>query len=323
MSRRAIDVQPPARWPRATQDVYEGLQTYRIVGASACVTAILGALHALAQDIASQHRGNVYGELVDAGARFCALKPSTAAYANAVQWLLTGLNQDVDANEAASQVADRVNRYTTYSRRSLERIVDEACRLLPAMGHVLIHDYSSTVLAILEEAARRGNVMTVCVTAGAPVDQGPKVAHAVARAGHRPVYLPDTGIGRVMAEVDIVLSGVETLFLNGDLANTVGTYPLALVARDVRIPIYGVTERIKIHPTTDTVRAGELSARVLHAWPSDSSNLPAGTEVRREVLDLTPAALITGYVTEEGIIAPSQVRAALERFYAELASAAA
>jgi translation initiation factor 2B subunit (eIF-2B alpha/beta/delta family) len=323
VSHRANESEPSEHWPPATREVYAGLQTYRIVGASACLTAILGGLNALAQDVASRHRGNVYRELVAAGSLFCSLKPNTAAYANAVQWLLIGLNQDMDAKEVASQVADRVNTYAAYSRRSLNRIVDESCRILPARGHVLIHDYSSTVLAIIEEAARRDNLLTVYVTAGAPVDQGPRVAQGVARAGHRLVYLPDTGIGRVMTEVEIVFSGVETLFRNGDLANTVGTYPMALVARDVRIPIYGVTERIKIHPTTERVTAGDLSARVLHAWPSDLSNLPTGTEVRREVLDLTPAELITGYVTEEGVIPPSHVRSALERFYAELAGATA
>lgn len=323
MSHGANEAEPSEHWPPATREVYIGLQTYRIVGASACVTAILGGLHALAQDVALRHRDNVYRELVEAGSLFCSLKPNTAAYANAVQWLLFDLNENVDAKDAATQVADRVNKYAAYSRRSLHRIVDEACRLLPARGHVLIHDYSSTVLAIIEEAARRDNLLTVYVTAGAPVDQGTKVARAVARAGHRLVYLPDTGIGRVMAEVEIVLSGVETLFRNGDLANTVGTYPIALVARDARIPMYGVTERIKIHPTADTVRAENLSARVLHAWPSDSRDLPTGADVRSEVLDLTPAELITGYVTEEGTILPSQVRSALERFYAELASAAA
>jgi methylthioribose-1-phosphate isomerase len=323
VSRGANESEPLKHWPPATREVYTGLQTYRIVGASACVAAILDGLHALGRDVASRHRDNVYRELVEAASLFCSLKPNTAAYANAVQWLLFGLNENVDAKEVVTQVADRVDTYAAYSRRSLHRIIDEACRLLPARGHVLIHDYSSTVLAIIEEAARRDNLLTVYVTAGAPVDQGPKVAHEVARAGHRLVYLPDTGIGRVMAEVEIVLSGVETLFRNGDLANTVGTYPIALVARDARIPMYGVTERIKIHPTADTIRAEMLSARVLHAWPKDLCDLPNGTDVRREVLDLTPAELVTGYITEEGIIPPSHVRSALERFYAELAGAAA
>lgn len=311
-------VPPPRHWPVATKDVYEGLQTYRIVGASACVAAIMRALRDLAAYVAVQNESTVYRELMEAGALFCSLKPSTAAYANAVHWLLQGLDEDSEAEHAAARVVAGVERYSAYSRRSVKSIVDESCDLLPRGGHLLIHDYSSTVLAIVREAGRQGKHLTVFVTAGAPVNQGGKVAEAVVTAGHHLTYLPDAGVGRVMGEVDVVLSGVETLFRNGDLANTIGTYPIALIAREAQIPIYGVTERTKIHPTATDVTVGELTARVLHPWPPNEGALPPGTDVRREVLDLTPAALMTGYVTEEGIIAPSDVAGALERLYRDL-----
>lgn len=307
-------------WPDETRDVYQGLQTYRIVGASACVLAIMHALQVLAAHAAVPPNSNVYRELSSAGALFSALKPDTAAYMNAVRWLVTGLEAMTDAGEAAAKVARRVEQFSAHSSRSVARIVTEACRLLPLQGHLLIHDYSSTVLAIVHEAGRQGKNLHIFVTAGAPVNQGSRVAEAVVAAGHQLTYLPDAGIGRVMTEVDIVLSGVETLFRNGDLANTVGTYPIALVAREARVPLYGVTERMKIHPTASGVTAGDLTAQVLHAWPPDEDNLPPNANIRREVLDLTPAALVTGYVTEEGVLSIPEVDGALARLYNELDS---
>lgn len=323
MSRNRIKADCPADWPRETRAVYEGLRTYRIVGASACVTAIMRALQALAAHVAARDTDNVVRQVREAGTRFCALKPSTAAYVNAVRWLLTGLDADSDARESADLISVRVGRYAAYSRESVECIVDTACSLLPARGRILVHDYSSTVLAITDEAGRRGRVLTVFVTAGEPMGQGPKVAYAMASAGHRVVYLPDAGIGRVMAELDLIFTGVETLFRDGDLANSVGTYPLALTARDANVPVYGVTERIKIHPTMVTASVDELNALVLHPWPDADQVLPAGTDVRREVLDLTPARLIAGYVTEEGVLDPSRVPGALDRLYEKLAGAGA
>lgn len=316
-------LEAPATWPAEAKEVYDGLQTYRIVGASACVAAIMQALQAVAEYVRITGAGNPYGEVFDAGARFCALKPSTAAYANAVRWLLTGLDREADAQEVSSQIEARVKSYAGYRRDSLARIVEEAYALLPAHGRVLIHDYSSTVLAVMDAAGQRGTVLTAFVTAGEPVDQGPKVAQVVSAAGHHVVYLPDAGIGRIMGEVGLVLSGVETLFRNGDLANTVGTYPIALVAREAGVPLYGVTERMKIHPNASTVTAQDLTARVLHPWPHDGDALPAGAEVRSEVLDLTPAALVTGYVTEEGVLGPSHVSEAAERLYAALGASMA
>lgn len=311
---------PPPTWPRETQDVYMALQTYRIVGASACVAAIMRALRALAMEAAARPGADVYRELSDAGALYCALKPSTAAYANAVRWLLAGLETTPRETPAvaAATVAQRVDAFAAYSRRSLDRIVADGCALLAPQTRLLVHDYSSTLLAILTEAGRQGNHLTVFVTAGQPVDQGPKVARAVAAAHHRVTYLPDTAIGRVMSEVDLVLSGVETLFWNGDLANTVGTFPIALVARELHVPFYGASERIKIHPHAVSPSVGDLTAQVLHGWPRVESDLPAGTTIRREVLDLTPAHLVSGYITEEGMLRPEQVADALERFYAEI-----
>ncbi len=181
----------------------------------------------------------------------------------------------------------------------------------------MIHDYSSTVLAVIAEAGRRHLGLHVYVTTGSPVDQGPRVARLAADAGHHVIYLPDSGIGRVIGEVNVVLSGVETLFRNGDLVNTVGTYPIALVAQQSEVPLYGVTERMKIHPSATEVTVSDLGAEVLHPWPQPGTVLPPGTEIRRQVLDLTPAHLVTGYVTEEGVIDPSLVAGAIDHLYAE------
>ncbi len=311
---------PPASWPSGARDVYTALQTYRIVGASACTAAIVEALTALAADVAGRPGGHVYQELSAAGSLFCALKPNTAAYANVVHLLLRGLDTVSAAPSAlAATVAQRGDAFSRYSTASVQQIAAMEANLLVAHSGVLVHDYSSTILAVLAEAGRRDKDLMVFVTAGQPVDQGPKVARAVASYGHRVTYLPDAAIGRVITSVDVVLGGVETLFQNGDLANTVGTFPIALVARDAGVPFYGVTERIKIHPTATTVSVAELTAQVLHGWPPPQVELPPHTRTCPEVLDLTPARLVTSYVTEVGLVAPSQVAAALQDLWSRLA----
>src|SRR5579864_2008994 len=114
------------------------------------------------------------------------------------------------------------------------------------------------------------------------------------------------------------LTGVETLFRSGDLANTVGTYPISLVAREHGVPVYGVTECLKIHPTQETIGLDELSAELLKPWPASREGLPPGAEVETHVLDLTPAALVSGLVTEQGLISPTETAAALQRLHADL-----
>jgi translation initiation factor 2B subunit (eIF-2B alpha/beta/delta family) len=303
-----------ADWPPAARDVYEGLRSYRIVGASACVEAIVGALEALARSAAEGGRGDVSDVVAAAGADFCALKPSTAAYANVVRWLTEGVG---DGADGADRVADRAATLRAYRERSLRRIAAEGAALVRERGSVLVHDYSSTVLAILR-AAGAGGGLPVVVTAGEPIGQGARVAREVHAAGHRVTFIPDGAIARHLPHVGVVLSGVETLFGDGSLANTVGTYPIALVARELGVPVFGATECLKVHPRTERASVDELTARLLHPWPLADAGLPPGTEVATEVLDLTPAALVAGYVTEQGILAPDEVRGALERLFAAL-----
>lgn len=303
----------PSAWPPAVRDVYIGLQTYRIVGASACIDAIMQALDALAWETAQRPGGDVYGEVSRAGALFCALKPNTAAYVNAVQWVTSDLQAEPDsADHLAATVTQRIEAYRRDKQRGLERIADEGANLLAPVCRVLLHDYSSTVLAVLAEAGRRGQHLEAVVTAGQPVDRGPQVAALVASYGHGVTFIPDTAVGRVMPEIDVVLTGVETLYRNGDLANTIGTYPIALVAREGHVPVYGVTQCLKIHPTATGVRTADLTARLLHDWPDTAVALPAGARTRLEVLDLTPARLVTGYVTDAGVLAPHQMEVALQ-----------
>lgn len=303
---------PPA-WPASARDVYAGLRSYRIVGASACVDAIMHALGDVARTAAERPGGDVARDVVRAGDLFCALKPDTAAYVNAVRWVTADLQAEPGAPaRVAAAVSRRIDAYRRHQQRSLSRIADEGANLLAPRGRVLLHDYSSTVLAVLAEVGRRGQRLHVVVTAGQPVDQGPRVAALTASYNHHVTFVPDTAIGRIMPDVDVVLTGVETLYSNGDLANTIGTYPIALVAREAKTPVYGVTECVKIHPTATGVRAADLTARLLHSWPEAASALPAGTIIRTEVLDLTPAHLVTGYITDAGVLAPDQMDVAVQ-----------
>lgn len=303
----------PPTWPVSAREVYAGLRSYRIVGASACVDAIMQALGDVARTVAERSGGDVAREVARAGDLFCALKPDTAAYVNAVQWATADLHTESGApTEVAAMVMRRIDAYRRHQQRSLGRIADEGATLLAAHGRVLLHDYSSTVLAVLAEVGRRGQRLHVVVTTGQPVNQGPRVAAVAASYNHHVTFVPDTAIGRVMSDVDVVLTGVETLYSNGDLVNTIGTYPIALVAREAKAPVYGVTECVKIHPTATGVRVADLTARLLHSWPEAASVLPAGAIIRTDVLDLTPAHLVTGYITDAGILAPDQMDVAVQ-----------
>jgi methylthioribose-1-phosphate isomerase len=105
-------------------------------------------------------------------------------------------------------------------------------------------------------------------------------------------------------EVDVVLVGADRVAANGDTANKVGTYPLAVLAARHGIPFYVCAPTSSV----DLTAPGGAAIPIEERNPDEVLEFrgvrtaPAGTEVRNPAFDITPAELITGFVTEEGLI---------------------
>lgn len=303
----AHTVTVPRWWPEETRACHDDLVTYRLVGASACADRITLALEALATT-AEAHGRDVRSTLTDAGRRFCAIKPDTALYLNVVEYLIDG-----DATAAA--VAERVLTLRAHRHDAQQRVVEQSAELLGAATTLLVHDYSSMVIRILDELGRQAP-RHVVVTAGEPLGQGRRVARLVGEAGHDVTYVPDATVGRHAGRIDAFITGVETFYADGSLANTVGTLSLALLCRQFDAHVIAPAECLKLHPRRHSIRVEELTARMLHPWPGTNEGVDPTWLIDDHVLDAVPGALITSYVTERGIASASEVGALARGFAA-------
>jgi methylthioribose-1-phosphate isomerase len=140
-----------------------------------------------------------------------------------------------------------------------------------------------------------------------PYLQGARLtAWELAQAGVPHTLIPDVAAGHLMSrgEVDVVLVGADRVAANGDTANKVGTYPLAVLAARHGIPFYVCAPTSSVDLATPDGASIEIEER-----PADEVLLirgvaiaPPGTVVRNPSFDVTPAELITGIVTEEGVL---------------------
>lgn len=297
-----MTAQAPAWWPRTAVGCFEDLVTYRLVGASACADRITGALVSVAAASQSQHR-NVTLDLADAASLFCDLKPDTALYRNLAEQLRragrTGRAEEV--RRAAQVVSD-------YRRAARENVISHTCDLLGHAETLLVHDYSSMVMHILERLGDDGPRQIV-VTAGEPLGQGPHIAHAAAAAGHHITFIPDMSAARIIDRVDYFLTGVECFYGDGSIANTVGTLMLALLCRDAGVPVVAPAETLKCDLEHASVSDVELTASLLHPWPAVPPDHSSEWRTVPFVLDAVPAALLAYFVTEDGKCEPDQVGA--------------
>jgi methylthioribose-1-phosphate isomerase len=164
-----------------------------------------------------------------------------------------------------------------------------------------------TALGVVQAAHHAGRALHVWVDETRPYLQGARLtAWELAQAGVPHTLIPDVAAGHLMArgEVDAVIVGADRVAANGDTANKVGTYTLAVLAARHGIPFFvaAPTSSVDLEmPDGAAIPIEERRADEV-AVIRGVRIAPVGTDVRNPAFDVTPAELITGIVTEEGVV---------------------
>ena len=189
--------------------------------------------------------------------------------------------------------------------------------LLPDNARVLTHCNAGalacvgygTALGIVRAAAEAGMHPRLWVDETRPVLQGARLtAWELQRLGIDHTLVADALAGSLMAagEVDVIVVGADRVAANGDVANKVGTYPLAVLARHHDVPFIVAAPTSTIDLATATGAAIPIEARS----PDELTSVggvriaPSRTEAMNLAFDVTPADLVTAIVTERGIARP-------------------
>jgi methylthioribose-1-phosphate isomerase len=259
----------------------------------------LGAAGALGVALAS-----VTGEdLPSAGARLVATRPTAVNLAWGVRRALAAADPVAEARAVCAEDVE--------CNRALGR---HGAALVPEGGRVLTHCNAGalacvgygTAIGVIRAAADAGRRPTVWVDETRPVLQGTRLtAWELQRLGIPFRLLPDAVAGSLFAsgEVDCVVVGADRIAANGDVANKIGTYTLAVLASHHGVPFYVAAPRSTFDPATPDGAAIALERR-----PADEVTVvggvrvaPEGVDVENRAFDVTPASLVTAYITEDGV----------------------
>ncbi len=172
-----------------------------------------------------------------------------------------------------------------------------------------------TALAPVYVAHEAGRRPRVVVPETRPLLQGSRLtAWELSRSGVSCTVIADGMIASRLRRGDVrcVIVGADRIAANGDVANKIGTYGLALAARAHDIPFYVAAPSSTIDlATPDGSRIPiEERARDEVARLGDRSLAPEGVPVWNPAFDVTPASLIAGIITDQGLLAPSEIGSA-------------
>lgn len=195
--------------------------------------------------------------------------------------------------------------------KAREERARRAAELLPNRCRLLTHcNISGELVAATRWCEEMGKELRVTATETRPYLQGSRLtAWEVAQAGIPVALIPDCAIAQVMAkgEIDAVLVGSDRCAQNGDIINKVGTYPVALMAKEYNIPFYALVQDPGPLTTGEELAIEERPVTELFTFQGRCYT-PAGLQGRYPAFDITPASLITLLIGFDGAFTPESFR---------------
>ena len=303
---------------RTVEDVWEAIRTLRVRGAPAIgVTAAMGVV------VGVQMQGESAGyvrRLKDVADYLRTSRPTAVN----LFWAIERLEKKVQPMLERSAPAE-LTRVLLDEALAIEAEDRQMCRAIGRIGADLVKQGQGilthcnagglataeygTALAVMYTAHEQGKNFQVFADETRPLLQGARLtAWELQQAGIDVTLICDNMAAQVMREgkIQLVVVGADRIAINGDTANKIGTYGVAILARAHGIPFYvaAPSSTFDFHikdgseipieqrdPREITEGLGKVIA-------------PAGIRVYNPAFDVTPADLITGIITEKGLIAP-------------------
>jgi methylthioribose-1-phosphate isomerase len=269
---------------RSAAEVADAIRTLAVRGAPAIgIAAAYGYALAAAR---GEDLGTAYAVLAEA-------RPTAVN----LRWALDEMRPDPTPERARRIHADEVERCRRMAEHAVALFAPGTRALTHCNAGGLATGGYGTALGALRLAWERELLRHVFVDETRPLLQGARLtAWELAATGVPHTVVVDSAAAALMAagEVDCVVTGADRIAANGDTANKIGTYGLAVLAAHHGLPLYVVAP-------TSTVDLATPNGTGIPVEQRDPAEVSARFEARNPAFDVTPARLIAAIVTEEGV----------------------
>jgi methylthioribose-1-phosphate isomerase len=306
---------------RTAQEVAKAIKTMVIRGAPAIgVAAAMGIALGMRRSSATGTK-----QFTTEFQKICDMMAATRPTAVNLFWAIERMKRVfAEAAQGGCSVDEIKDRLTADARLIHDEDV-QSCRTMGAYGASLVPDSArilthcnagalatagyGTALGVIRAAAEQGKRVAVLADETRPFLQGARLtAWELVRDGIDTTVITDNMAGAMMrlGNVDLVVVGADRIAANGDVANKIGTYAVAVLAKEHGIPFYVAAPRSTIDlatPDGSLIPIEERSDReVTHVGSSRLT--PEGARIRNPAFDVTPARFVTAIITERGIAKP-------------------
>jgi methylthioribose-1-phosphate isomerase len=305
---------------RTVEEIWEAIRQLRVRGAPAIgVAAAMGVVLGM-QGFKDSQRGAYLHRLHEVTSYLRTSRPTAVNLFWALERMercARDLSEEKSAPQRTTILLQEALAIEEEDRRMCRAIGEAGAGLIAEGQGVLTHcnagglataDYG-TALAVLFRAAELGRRFQVYADETRPLLQGARLtAWELLQRGIDVTVICDSMAAQVMKEgrVQTVIVGADRIAANGDTANKIGTYGVALLARAHDIPFYVAAPSSTFDltlPTGDAIPIEQRDPReITHGFGCQTA--PEGVSVYNPAFDVTPAPLIAGIITERGLIQP-------------------
>ncbi|HET9424541.1 MAG TPA: S-methyl-5-thioribose-1-phosphate isomerase [Gemmatimonadaceae bacterium] len=300
------------------EEVCEAIRTLAVRGAPAIgITGAMGLVAALRPE-GSSSREEYLQSVRENAATIRATRPTAVN----LPWALARMVRVAEgATGVPAEIHERLRAEATAileeDRAMCQAIGEHGLSLIKPGARIATHCNTGalatggigTALAPIYLAHERGLRPEVFADETRPLLQGSRLTAWELRQANIPVtILADAAAASLMRErqIDLVIVGADRIAANGDVANKVGTYALAIAARHHGVPFYVAAPSSTVDP--DTATGADIHIEQRHAdevrRTGDTATAPADVDVYNPAFDVTPADLISAIITDRGVHRP-------------------
>lgn len=254
----------------------------------------------------SRTKGTFVSSMAKVGLMVADAQPAMAPFIHLADAALKAADAAADLPSARTAAVAAIDAFVKSAGQDRTRTARTAARLIRKDSVVLVYSRSSTVEAALLAAAGDGKRFTVFCPEARPGMEGRILARTLAEAGIAVTACVDAAAFSVLPSVDLVLLGADALVPVG-LINKIGTSGIALLASAAGVPVYCAAGRLKMLPSASLIDPHREGEHLADVWGES----PKGVRVMDRYYDLTRLDAVKGFLVEDAVLTPEDLRAKL------------
>ena len=300
---------------RGYREVVEAIKEMRVRGAPALGVTAAYAVAMAAAEIQVENRPEFLGFLAESGRDITAARPTAVNISWAVKRMLDVAESEPDVANMRPKLLAEARHIQEEDDEINRRMGKAGGVLLPDDGAVLTHCNTGalatagygTALGVIRAGWEGGKKLRVFATETRPFLQGARLtAWELVQLGIPATLIVDSSAGLLMrrGEVDCAIVGADRIAANGDVANKIGTYSLAVLAKENGVPFYvaAPTSTIDLNISSgDEIPIEERPSEEVTRF-GGIQTAPEGVGVRNPAFDITPHEYVAAIITENGVV---------------------